>query len=76
MVKIRRNMNIADRLFRGIVGIAILSLGPAFEVITTDGLSNAILGIVGITALLSAAFSYCFLYDITGFSSSKREASK
>ncbi|MDH5324489.1 MAG: DUF2892 domain-containing protein [Gammaproteobacteria bacterium] len=68
MIKFRRNMNSLDRLFRATVGATLLAIGPVFQLLTNDMLSLAILGVIGSVAVLSAVFSYCFLYEVTGFS--------
>ena len=67
MIKFSRNMSHVDRSIRIIVGTALLLIGPLTNTIDTDTISNIILAILGATAVLSGAFAYCFLYDITGF---------
>lgn len=71
-IRFRRNMNKYDRGFRAVVGSALLILGPVTEYITTDDLSGIIMGVLGSTALISAFFSYCILYEVTGFDTTKR----
>lgn len=65
-------MNKFDRGFRAIAGSTLLILGPVTEYITTDGLSGIIMGVLGTLALISAFFSYCILYEVTGFDTTKR----
>ena len=67
MFKLKSNMGTMDRVVRIVVGITLLAIGPLTGLVTTDLLSKVILGGMGTIALLSAVFSYCFLYDITGF---------
>lgn len=71
-IKFRRNMGNLDRAIRTVVGLALLTLGPVAEVITPDMLSSILLGIVGTLALISVYFSYCILYDITGFGTDRK----
>ena len=66
-VSFKRNMSNLDRAFRAIIGLTLLTLGPVSGFITTDGLSTLILGIIGTIAVTSALFSYCLLYEVTGF---------
>lgn len=70
-INFNRNMNTLDRGLRAVIGLSLLILGPVTEFITTDELSGALMGIVGSLALVSAFFSYCILYDVTGFNTIK-----
>lgn len=70
-IKFRKNMGPLDRTIRTVVGLTLLTAGPVTQFITPDKLSNILMGIVGSLALLSAIFSYCILYDVTGFGTSK-----
>jgi hypothetical protein len=67
MLTFKRNMNTLDRTIRATVGSTLLLLGPLTDVVVLDSLSNTILGVLGCMALGSAALSYCFLYELTGF---------
>ena len=40
---------------------------PLTDLVPTDMMSNIILSGMATVALLSAVFSYCFLYEVTGF---------
>lgn len=71
MIRFRRNMSNLDRAVRAIIGVTLLTVGPITEFITADTLSNVLLGLVGSLALLSALFSYCVLYDLTGLGLSR-----
>lgn len=70
-ISFKRNMGTVDRVLRTVVGLTLLILGPATGFITNDGLSTLILGIVGTTAVVSSLFSYCALYEISGFTTIK-----
>jgi hypothetical protein len=67
MLKFRRNMSLADRIARTLVGLVLLLVGPLTNIVETDTMSNILLGTVGIIAIISAVTAYCFLYDMTGF---------
>jgi hypothetical protein len=60
-------MGTVDRSIRILVGSTLLTLGPLTGILDTDTISNIILGVLGTTAVLSGAFAYCVLYEITGF---------
>lgn len=67
MLKFSRNMSLADRIIRLIVGVSLFLIGPLTNLVETDMTSNILLSVVGAIAFVSAASAYCFLYDITGF---------
>jgi hypothetical protein len=67
MLKFSRNMSLADRSIRIMVGTTLFLIGPLTNLVETDTTSNILLGVVGAIALISGASAYCFLYDITGF---------
>ena len=72
MFEFKRNMNTLDRSVRILVGSSLLLIGPLTNVIETDTMSNIILGTLGSIAILSGIFSYCFLYEITGFNTLRK----
>jgi len=76
MIKLSCNMNTLDRSIRIIVGSCLLLIGPFTDFIETDLMSNIILSILGVTAILSGSLAYCFLYDLTGFNTSKDDSRK
>lgn len=71
MFKFKCNMAPWDRGLRLVAGAAMWLVGPLTDLVVTDLLSSILLGTVGTVAILSAAFAYCFLYDITGFQSAR-----
>jgi len=73
MIKFKRNMNSLDRAARAVVGSTLLILGPGTEYITTDTTSGIIMGVLGSVALMSAFFSYCILYEVTGFDTMNKD---
>lgn len=66
-MKINKNMGVADRWFRGAMGVGLIYLGPLSDVLTSDPLSGALLAVVGVLTVGSAAIGYCPLYHIAGF---------
>lgn len=73
MMKIKTNMGTIDRSIRFIVGGTLLLVGPLTELIPTDTFSNVLLSGMAVVAILSAALSYCVLYDLTGFDTCARK---
>jgi len=71
MFNFKKNMGGVDRALRVLAGSTLLMLGPlSDELMVTDMFSNVILSVMGAVALISALFSYCVLYDATGFNTS------
>ncbi len=67
MFKLKHNMGTMDRVARTLAGSTLLTIGPLTDLVPTDMMSNIILSGMATVALLSAVFSYCFLYEVTGF---------
>ena len=67
MFKVKQNMGGIDRALRFLAGSTLLTIGPLTNVVLTDTLSNTILSSMAVVALVSAGFSYCILYKVTGF---------
>ena len=65
MLKFKRNMSNHDRSLRTIVGIMLLIIGPATNILELSLVLEIVLGIIGIFAILSAVFAYCVLYEFT-----------
>ena len=65
MFKFKRNMGVLDRAVRLIVGAALLVTGPATNLLELANVLEIILGVMGVFAILSAIFAYCFLYEFT-----------
>ena len=72
-ITFRKNMSNPDRALRTVVGLSLLTLGPIGKVITHDTMSLVLLGIVGTLALVSAIFSYCVLYEVTGLNTARKQ---
>ena len=67
MIKLKSNMGTMDRVARTMAGSTLLVIGPLTDLVPTDMMSNIILSSMATVALLSAVFSYCVLYEVTGF---------
>lgn len=67
MFKLKKNMGTLDRSMRLLAGSTLLIMGPLTDLVPTDTFSNVILACMAIVALSSALFSYCVLYEFTGF---------
>jgi len=67
MFKLKRNMGTMDRVARTLAGSTLLAVGPLTDLVPTDMMSNIILSGMASVALLSSVFSYCVLYEVTGF---------
>lgn len=59
-------MGNVDRIIRAIVGAGLIIIGPISNTLHVTLVIQAVLGFIGAFALLSALFSYCIFYDITG----------
>ena len=73
-MKLKRNMNDIDRVFRGFMGLGLLYLGPGTDLLTSDFMSGALLGVVGGFTLFSAITAHCSIYNIAGFGTYKDTA--
>lgn len=65
MLKFKRNMSNLDRAIRIAVGITLLVIGPATNLVVLNMALEIILAVIGIFAILSAVFAYCLLYEFT-----------
>ena len=71
MIKLRANMGSLDRFLRVIAGIILLGLGPFTDILSLPTIFEVVLTVIGIFAILSALFSYCLLYELTGSNTRK-----
>jgi hypothetical protein len=65
-------MGTIDRIFRTMMGVAFIYFGPVSDLLITDGLSEALLALVGVLALVSALSGYCPVYHIANISSCRK----
>ena len=66
-MQFKRNMGPIDQVFRTAMGAALIYLGPVAHIITSDFMSDILLGIVGLLTIISSAFGYCPMYHMAGF---------
>jgi hypothetical protein len=71
-MKLIRNMGTLDRIFRTMMGVAFIYFGPVSDLLITDGLSEALLALVGVLALVSALSGYCPVYHMANISSCRK----
>jgi len=74
-MKFHRNMGLYDQIFRTIMGLGLIYLGPLSDVLTSDTLSESLLAGVGIMIIISSLIGWCPLYHIAGFNSHRRKQS-
>jgi len=72
-MKFKRNMGLYDQIFRTVMGLALIYLGPFSDVLTSDMLSESLLAGVGIMIIISSLIGWCPLYHIAGFNSHRRK---
>jgi hypothetical protein len=66
----KKNMHIVDSSLRILAAIAIAVL---IFTSTLTGIAAIILGIFAVVFLITGLFSYCPLYSMAGFSTSKKD---
>lgn len=70
-MKKQRNMNRVDQVFRCIMGLTLIYLGPGTDMLTSDMLSKVLLAAVGAFTLFSGVTGHCSIYHIAGFNTYK-----
>lgn len=63
MLNLKRNMSNLDRSIRIIVGIVLLIVGPATNLVKLNMALEIVLAVIGVFAILSAVFAYCLFYE-------------
>ncbi|MGO9412554.1 MAG: DUF2892 domain-containing protein [Spirochaetia bacterium] len=58
-----RNVGLADRIIRTVIGVAVIAVGVAY---------HSWWGLVAAVPLLTAAVGFCPLYSLLGISTNKR----
>jgi Inner membrane protein YgaP-like, transmembrane domain len=58
-----RNMGLADRIIRTVIGVAVIAVGVAF---------HSWWGLLAAVPLVTAAVGFCPLYSLLGISTRKR----
>lgn len=66
-MKLIRNMGPVDQVLRIAMGAALIYLGPASNILTTDPMSGFLMAAVGVYIIVSSAIGYCPFYHWAGF---------
>ena len=70
-MKLNRNMGFVDQVFRTIMGLVLIYIGPFSEVLTSDFISGLLLASVGVMVIVSSLIGFCPLYHVAGFNTYK-----
>lgn len=70
-MQFKRNMCLPDQVFRILMGLALIYLGPLSDIVTSDTLSSIILSTVGIMIIISSLIGWCPFYHVAGFNTYK-----
>ena len=70
-MKLNRNMGSVDQVFRTIMGLALIYIGPLSDALTTDFISGLLLASVGVMIVVSSFIGFCPLYHVAGFNTYK-----
>ena len=66
---LQRNMGLADQIFRVLMGIVLVYIGPVSGILTDDTLSSVLLSSVAIIIIISSLIGWCPFYHMAGFNS-------
>jgi len=64
-------MGIHDQIFRVLMGLMLIYIGPVSDVLTTDTLSAILLSVVGVMIIISSLIGWCPVYHMAGFNTNK-----
>lgn len=62
-----RNMGPVDQVFRTLMGIVCIYLGPLSDWLTSDFVSGLLLALVGLLVIVSSLIGFCPFYHAAGF---------
>ncbi len=71
-----RNMGLVDQVFRTLMGLSLIYIGPLSDVITNDTMSSILLSSVGIMIIVSSLIGWCPFYHLAGFNTYKSKKDK
>lgn len=71
---LKQNMGKLDRSIRSIVGITLLILGPATDIIQLTTTSEILFAVIGSAGLLSGLLGYCMFYEFTDSNTMKKSS--
>lgn len=67
----KRNMGLADQVFRILMGLGLIYIGPLSDVLTNDDMSAILLSIVAVMIIISSLIGWCPFYHLAGFNTYK-----
>lgn len=70
-MKLKRNMGLHDQVFRTLMGLLLIYIGPFSDVLTSDTLSAVLLSVVGVMIIISSIIGWCPVYHLAGFNTNK-----
>lgn len=70
-MNLKRNMGLTDQIFRTLMGLALIYIGPLSDVITSDTLSSVLLSVVGVMIIISSIIGWCPVYHLAGFNTNR-----
>lgn len=70
-MNIQRNMGFPDQVFRTLMGLMLIYIGPFSDVVTSDVLSAVLLTVVGVMIIISSMIGWCPVYHMAGFNTNK-----
>jgi len=68
-MKLPKNVGKTDRIARIIIGIILLGVG----IFGLTGVWMYVAVVLGLLAIITAVLNYCWLYQLLGFSTAKKE---
>ncbi len=70
-----RNMGPIDQVFRTLMGVACMYLGPFSDWLTSDFISGVLLALVGLLVIISSLAGFCPFYYAAGFNTYREPGS-
>ena len=70
-MNVKRNMGLYDQIFRTLMGLGLIYIGPFSDVLTSDTLSSVLLTVVGVMIIISSFIGWCPVYHMAGFNTNK-----
>ena len=69
-----QNLNMFDRVIRGILGVITVYLGIFGSELIGEPIVQGILIVFGVVNIISLAFGWCIVYSLAGISTCKKES--
>lgn len=70
-----RNMGPVDQVFRTLMGLTCMYLGPFSDWLTSDFMSGVLLALVGLLVIVSSLTGFCPFYYAAGFNTYREPGS-